>query len=111
MSTTTTAATPSPLTVEFVREMLATNDAWVLRGLIAIYHKQTESEKIAKATSASNGVGFSGVDAEFASSLAEQAIKRGSLSPKQMTYARKIIKKYAGQLVRLAKEKQAQATA
>jgi hypothetical protein len=111
MNSTTTAPAPAaPLTVEFVREKIATDDRWLLRGLVAIYHKQTEDEQRDAATKHTNGVGFTGVDATFASSLAEQVIRRGSLSPKQMIFARKIMKKYAAQLVRIAKEKEGKET-
>ena len=76
---------PVKTATQIVRDRLATDDAWVIRALIAIYECQT--------------------DAQFGSSLAEQAIKRGTLSEKQMTYARKMMKKYAGQLVRIARAK------
>ena len=45
-----------------------------------------------------------GVDAEFASSLAQQYIDKGYLSPKQIVYTRKLMPKYAGQLSRIAKQ-------
>ena len=108
MSTTLTTVS-SPLTVDLVRERMAADDSWVIRGLIAIYRMQTASEQASKSTDVLNGVGFTGVDAAFGSSLAEQAIKRGSLSPKQMIYARRMMKKYAGQLVRIAQGQMAAA--
>jgi len=92
-------------TVFEIREQLTTNDNWVRRGLKAIYKMQTEDEKLMQVTTEDNGVGFSGVDAELLSSFAEQLNARGSLSPKQMVYARKKMAKYAKQLWTLAYEK------
>ena len=109
MSTTLTNTVSSDLTVDLVRERMAADDSWVIRGLIAIYRMQTASEQASKSTDVLNGVGFTGVDAAFGSSLAEQAIKRGSLSPKQMIYARRMMRKYAGQLVRIAQGQMAAA--
>jgi hypothetical protein len=87
-----------------VREEMTTNDGLVVEALIAIYNRQTADEKQSAVTTHENGYGFSGFDAEFGSSLATQAIKRGTLSEKQMIYARKLIRKYAGQLVRIMRE-------
>lgn len=88
--------------VTFVKQQLATNDAWVLRGLAAIYKYQTEDEKTSEETKHSNGVGFSGADANIMSSFAKQIARRGSLSEKQLVIARRKMQKYARQLVRIA---------
>lgn len=87
---------------QFIREQLKTNDNWVMRGLIAVWNKQTEDEKQVKDTVHHNGVGFNGRDAQFLSSLAERANRDGSLSFNQMKAARKCMLKYAGQLRRIA---------
>lgn len=96
---------PIKTATQIVRDRLATDDVWVIRALISIYECQTADEQESKTTSHMNGCGFTGLDAQFGSSLAEQAIKRGTLSEKQMVYARKMMKKYAGQLVRIARAK------
>lgn len=88
-----------------IREKLETNDKWLIRGLIAIYQYQTAEEQAMDATLADNGVGFNGADAEFLSSLARQAEERGFLTPKQIAAGRKKMLKYAGQLARIANEK------
>lgn len=92
-------------TVAFVKQMLATNKVWALRALVRIYQEnQTPDEQAAKLTSHDNGIGFTGVDAQFASSLAEQYLKRGNLSDKQMSFVFKIMPKYAGQVVKMSDE-------
>jgi hypothetical protein len=83
----------------FIREKLSTNDQWAVRGLKVVYARQTESEKMTEATKEDNGVGFSGLDAQFLTSLAKQHEARGSLSPKQMVWLRKKISKYAAQVL------------
>ena len=90
-------------TIAFVKNMLATNKVWALKALVRIYQEnQTADEQMAKTTSHDNGIGFSGVDAQFASSLAEQYLKRGGLSDKQMGFVFKIMPKYAGQVVKMS---------
>ena len=102
MPTTTT-----PYTAETVRTKLLTDDAWLVRGLLAVFALQTEDERVAGNTTHQNGVGFNGVDAPFCTSLVEQFRTRGSLSPKQIAALRKIMPKYAGQLASLANRKAA----
>jgi len=87
---------------EKIQGKLKEQDSWVIRGLIAIYKKQTIEEQKREDTVENNGVGFNGSDARFLTSLAKQAIQRGNLSPKQMQYGRKKVMKYAGQLAKIA---------
>jgi hypothetical protein len=90
-------------TIAFVKNMLATNKVWALKALVRIYQEnQTAEEQVAKVTREDNGIGFSGVDAQFASSLAEQYLKQGGLSDKQMGFVFKIMPKYAGQVVKMS---------
>ncbi len=88
-----------------IRERLATNEQWALRGLLAVFHKQTEDERKAHNTIENNGVGFTGWDAEILTSFAYQYIQRRSLSPKQMKVLHKRMPKYAAQLHAIATEK------
>jgi len=81
---------------------LLVNDKAVLRGLLVIDALQTETEREIGDSVVLNGVGWSGTDAEFMSSLAKQYRQRGTLSEKQMVWARKKIQKYAGQLAKVA---------
>lgn len=90
-------------TISYVKQMLSTNKVWATKALVRIYQEnQTTDEQMAKTTSHDNGIGFSGVDAAFASSLAEQYLKRGGLSDKQMGFVFKIMPKYAGQVVKMS---------
>ena len=54
-----------------------------------------------------NGIGFNGVDGAILSSFAQQLNRTGSLSPKQLFIARAKMVKYAGQLLAIAREKEA----
>ena len=82
---------------EYVREKLATSEAWALRGLAVVYDDQTASEKNIGDTCEQNGVGFTGVDGDFLSSLARQSKVR-TLSPIQMKFVYKKMPKYWKQL-------------
>lgn len=90
-------------TVTFVKSQLASNKVWALKALVRIYQEnQTAEEQVAKITKEDNGIGFSGCDAEFLSGLAEQYLRRGSLSDKQMVFVYKKLPKYAGQVIKMS---------
>lgn len=101
-------------TTESIREKLENNDQWLIRGLVAIFNKQEADEQVARQTKKANGVGFTGVDAFILSEFAVQVIDwqegrgkyRHALSLRQLALARKKMLKYAGQLARIANEKQ-----
>jgi len=84
---------------EFVRKQLGTNSKWALKALITIYDHQTAHEQNIGATTEYNGVGFSGIDSEFLSSLAVKYIQYGELTDKQMTYVFKYMPKYWRQII------------
>lgn len=85
-----------------IKDLLLTNDKAVQRGVVAIYKRQTEAEQATQATREHNGVGYSGVHAEIMSSFAQRLLRGLSLSEKQLACARKIIVRYAGQLMEIA---------
>jgi hypothetical protein len=91
--------------VETIKERLLISDKWVTEGVIRIFEYQTASEQDSHQTSEDNGVGFNGVDAELLTSYAKFAIKSGFLTKGQMTYARKKMLKYSGQLAKIANSK------
>lgn len=93
------------LTKEIIQNKLETNITWLLRGVVAIYEKQTADEKNTDSTNRTNGVGFTGADARFGSSIAKRLIAGGGVTPNQLVACKKMMKKYAGQLLRIAKEK------
>ena len=107
--------------IEMIREKLATDNRWLVRGIVAIYERQTFDEQQSLQTSHDNGVGFNGVDANIMSSFAQQ-IQRwekmdptrrypNPLSDKQLAIARKKMGKYAKQLAAIAEAKTASVAA
>lgn len=96
---------PELLTKEFIKGMLLSNPNWLMRGIVAIFEKQTWDEQQTETTKEHNGVGFNGVDAELLSSFAKQIKAGRTLSTKQLHFAQKKMPKYAGQLLQIAKEK------
>jgi hypothetical protein len=103
--------------INFIKQMVATNDKWMLKALHTIYQYQTSSEQVSEMTSQSNGVGFTGVDGKILASFAKQFIRKGGVSvletckevsasmffsPKQIPILRKKMPKYARQLVQVA---------
>jgi len=94
-------------TREFVTDKIMTDDRWLERGILAIWKYQTANEKRDEATELNNGVGFNGVDGKFLTSLGNWLNRPGThLSEKQKFVARKKMKKYAGQLLRIIDNKQ-----
>lgn len=89
-------------TADFIREKIATDDRWLIRGLLAIYKKQTDGEKKIQETTEKNGVGFNGIDAQIMSSIAEFYMNRNYITPKQTVVVRRKMNKYAGQLAKIA---------
>ena len=86
-------------TKERLVALLEKSDVAVWKAVHRIYQNQTQAEKMVGDTCVYNGVGFSGADGAILSSFAEFYEKRGHLSPKQTTIARKKIKKYTKQLL------------
>jgi len=98
----------------FFRGALGHSAPFARRALLVIYGKQTEDEKSAEVTVASNGVGFSGFDAELLTSFAKQLETKQDkypgkpewwLSPGQMKWVFKKMPKYANQLIRLLEQR------
>ena len=88
--------------ITFIRNKIATDDKWAIRALQRVYANLTADEQSIGATVQHNGIGFTGSDAEFLTSLAQQFERRGSLSPKQIAALRKAMPKYARQLEAVA---------
>jgi len=107
METTTTTTNSKTWTKEEIWQNIITSNAWVEKSLVALLAQQTADERASETTMYQNGRGFSGCDAQFLTSLAEQANARRAklgyaLSEKQYAAARKCLKKYCGQLARIA---------
>jgi len=87
-----------------IQSKLSTNATWAVRGLVRIYGLQTEEEQSCGDTFVSNGIGFSGCDAEILSSFATQVQKGRTLSEKQMAIVFKKMPRYWRQIVSLIPE-------
>ena len=94
------------LTKTGIQNLLENSDKAVLRAIVVIWNLQTADEQANHTTSNSNGVGFSYRDADFGSSLAEKIQKGYSMSDKQISAGRRMVKKYWRQLIDVAKAKQ-----
>lgn len=98
-------------TKQEIRAALENNNEWLIRGIKAIYARQTSNEKAVGVTQDHNDIGFNSADSFILSSFAEQIIKHGQdpnprfaspLSHKQLQLARRRMLKYAGQLEKIA---------
>ena len=88
----------------YLKVQLGVNPAWAKKALIEIFNNQTDDEVRCETTSDLNGIGFSGTDAEILTSFAKQLMRRGSLSPKQMTIVFKKMPKYWKQIMGISNE-------
>lgn len=88
--------------VEDWKVKLATDRAWIEKGIIRIFEYQTASEQHNENVNNHNNVGFTPADAKMLSSFAKQLKYRNNyhLSPKQLTYAAHRMPKYARQLLK-----------
>lgn len=87
----------------FVKQQLATNPQWAVKALVRIYtENQTAEEKVIEATKEDNGIGFTGTDGNFLSSLAKQFIAKNFLSQKQMVFVMKKMPKYHAQVIKMS---------
>jgi hypothetical protein len=89
-------------TAEEIKANLDADPRWVARALLALHARQTAEEQGARVTREKNGAGFNGFDAGVGSSLAEWVAAGRRLTEKQLALARKIVRKYAGQLAGIA---------
>jgi len=90
-------------TILFVKVKLSSDPVWALKALVRIYQEnQTNDEQVTQQTTHDNGIGFSGCDAQFLSSLAQNYLRYGRLSEKQMSFVFKKMPKYAKQVIAMS---------
>jgi len=89
-------------TKDEIWELLKKSDKAVKRALRVLTSLQTNEEREIEATIEANGVGFNERDAKLLQSFDRQMDRRGFLSQKQLDLARAMLKKYSGQLARVA---------
>lgn len=89
-------------TIAEIKDLLDRNDKMVCRSLVQMYNKQTEAEKVQLETHDNNKVGFNAYDARFGTAMALLVKEGKELSPKQIEASRKMLTKYARQLMLVA---------
>jgi hypothetical protein len=90
-------------TLAFVKVKLSSDPVWAVKALVRIYQEnQTNDEQVNQQTTHDNGIGFSGCDAQFLSSLAQNYLRYGRLSEKQMSFVFKKMPKYAKQVIAMS---------
>lgn len=87
---------------EKVRNLLLSSNKAVLRGIVAIYKRQTAQEQNSDATLEHNNIGFCAFDASLMSLYAKQILEYGGLTQQQIKIARPRILRYTKQLADLA---------
>lgn len=85
--------------IQALKTQIATRDNQAIKALITVFNNQTEDEQITDDVRVYNNMGFTPFDAEFMSSLAKQYLNKNYLSQKQLSYVKKVMPKYARQLI------------
>lgn len=100
-------------TKEKIKQLLTENDRAVERALLALLARQTSDEVQSESTSHHNGKGFCTYDARMMTSMAKWVRRGHQLSVNQLLWLRGSsrngtprIGKYAGQLAKVANEKE-----
>lgn len=94
--------TTSRYSKQSIQDILLSSPKALMRGVVAIYKRQTLSEQADGITKEHNGIGFTGVDAFILSSFATQILCGMKLSERQLTIARRKMPKYWRQLIEIA---------
>lgn len=94
-----------------IRTSISNNPKAVCKAIRILHGYQTEEERLQHATTRTNGVGFSAMDANFGSFLYEVIQRDGTLKGKLLEQGRRLAMKYAKtQLFAVAKAKQNKAS-
>lgn len=88
-----------------IRSLLMYNDKAVKKAVIAIYNRQTASEKQVDSAIVQNGEGFGAGDAVYLSKIARKFLAGADLPSWEFYKVRQRILKYAGQLVIVATDR------
>lgn len=103
---------------DMIRQNLVVDDVWLVRGLLALFARQTSDEQSGDHTNHENARGFNSADAFILSRFAKQvqawqdtpvAERRynSPLSPRQLEITRTKLRKYSMQLARIARPQDA----
>lgn len=87
--------------IDRLRKQIEMKDATAIHALTFIYDKQVEDEKRHESTRHNNGVGFTQQDAKKGSGFAKWYLDKGFFTGKQIYSVKKMVTKYARQIVEL----------
>jgi len=90
------------ITKEHIEAKIATDQRWLERAILAIYERQTRDEQVSETSKYQNFRGFNGPDAHRMTYYACWLKSGRHLSGRHLDDARKRVKKYCGQLLRIA---------
>lgn len=85
-------------TVDYLRELIASNKDAALRALRRVYLNQTASEAREGSANTTNGIGFNRSDAPQLTSIAKDLERYGELSPHDLNILHELMPKYAKQV-------------
>jgi hypothetical protein len=94
------------MTVDFVRNKLATDRRRLERAILCIDSRQTDDERQSEQTKHLNGRGWTYADARSGSYMARWLRQGNHLDGRFLARAQRMMPKYAAQLIRAAEEKQ-----
>lgn len=92
-------------TQEKIKKLLMTNQRAVERAILAIYNRQTDTEKELSETIDKNFIGFSSEDARLGAYYAKWLLSGNRLTGKHVFRARMMALKYKKQLADIANSK------
>uniref|UniRef100_A0A6M3LHR6 Putative helicase n=1 Tax=viral metagenome TaxID=1070528 RepID=A0A6M3LHR6_9ZZZZ len=88
-----------PATYDELAGLIDSSDEYAIGALIKLYTLQTSDEQWSGSTNHLNDVGFNGIDAGILTDMSKFYLARGYLTDKQLSFVRRSIKKYSGQLL------------
>lgn len=85
--------------VEKLRKQIEIKDSTAIHTLMFVFDRQIEDEQRQETVKYRNGIGFKPQDAKRGSSFAKWYQDKGFFTAKQMNCVRRLVLKYAGQVV------------
>ena len=85
--------------VEKLRKQIIEKDSTAIHTLLFVYDRQVEDEQKKEIVKYRNGIGFKPQDAKRGSGLAKWYHEHGFFTAKQIAFVKRIVEKYAGQVV------------
>lgn len=88
----------------YLKDLLKTNDAALLRAIVLIYDNQTDEEKNKGESIEDNHIGFSKIDAKEMGSIARKIKVNKALTKRELAKSRNKMQKYWKQLMIISKK-------